>query len=142
MPLKEKSGPAKSKVLLKVENVSIRVEKNQLLLENLNLELHEGEMIALVGPSGSGKTSFFKTLLKEYPYTGKIEIMGQSLSKMKTKALFASLGLVFQDSFSFSLSVPKVLEELKVTFHTERESYLENLLREYYLRKQKICHRG
>ena len=74
-----------------MENVSIRVEKNQVLLENLNLELHEGEMIALVGPSGSGKTSFFKTLLKEYPYTGKIEIMGQSLSKMKTKALFRRL---------------------------------------------------
>ena len=136
LPLKEKSGPAKSKVLLKVENVSIRVEKNQLLLENLNLELHEGEMIALVGPSGSGKTSFFKTLLKEYPYTGKIEIMGQSLSKMKTKALFASLGLVFQDP-SLQFVSAKVLEELKVTFHTERESYLENLLREYYLEKTK-----
>ena len=65
LPLKVKSGPAKSKVLLKVENVSICVTKNQALLENLNLELHEGEMIALIGPSGSGKTSFFKTLLKE-----------------------------------------------------------------------------
>ena len=136
LPLKEKSGPAKSKVLLKVENVSIRVEKNQVLLENLNLELHEGEMIALVGPSGSGKTSFFKTLLKEYPYTGKIEIMGQSLSKMKTKALFASLGLVFQDP-SLQFVSAKVLEELKVTFHTEKESNLENLLREYYLEKTK-----
>lgn len=136
LPLKEKSGPAKSKVLLKVENVSICVTKNQVLLENLNLELHEGEMIALVGPSGSGKTSFFKTLLKEYPYTGKIEIIGQSLSKMKTKALFASLGLVFQDP-SLQFVSAKVLEELKVTFHTERESNLENLLREYYLEKTK-----
>ena len=136
LPLKEKSNLVKNKVLLKVENVSICVSNNQVLLENLNLELHEGEMIALVGPSGSGKTSFFKTLLKEYPYTGKIEIMGQSLSKMKTKALFASLGLVFQDP-SLQFVSAKVLEELKVTFHTERESYLENLLREYYLEKTK-----
>ena len=136
LPLKEKSGPAKSKVLLKVENVSVFVSKNQALLENLNLELHEGEMIALVGSSGSGKTSFFKTLLKEYPYTGKIEIIGQSLSKMKTKTLFALLGLVFQDP-SLQFVSAKVLEELKVTFNTERESDLENLLREYYLEKTK-----
>lgn len=136
LPLKVKSGPAKNKVLLKVENVSIFVSKNQALLENLNLELHEGEMIALVGSSGSGKTSFFKTLLKEYPYTGKIEINGQSLSKMKKKALFSSLGLVFQDP-SLQFVSAKVLEELKVTFHTERESNLENLLREYYLEKTK-----
>jgi len=71
LPLKEKSNSVKNKVLLKVENVSICVSNNQVLLENLNLELHEGEMIALVGSSGSGKTSFFKTLLKEYPYTGE-----------------------------------------------------------------------
>ena len=136
LPLKVKSGPAKNKVLLKVENVSIYVSKNQVLLENLNLELHEGEMIALVGPSGSGKTSFFKTLLKEYPYTGKIKIIGQSLSKMKTKALFATLGLVFQDP-SLQFVSAKVLDELKVTFHTEKESDLENLLRQYYLEKTK-----
>ena len=136
LPLKEKSGPATSKVLLKVENVSICVTKNQVLLENLNFKLHEGEMIALVGPSGSGKTSFFKTLLREYPYTGKIEIIGQSLSKMKTKTLFASIGLVFQDP-SLQFVSAKVIEELKVTFHTEKESNLENLLREYYLEKTK-----
>lgn len=136
LPLKEKSNPVKNKVLLKVENVSICVSNNQVLLENLNLELHEGEMIALVGSSGSGKTSFFKTLLKEYSYTGKIEICGHSLSKMKTKSLFSSLGIVFQDP-SLQFVSAKVLEELKVTFYTERESVLENLLREYYLEKTK-----
>lgn len=136
LPLKEKSNPVKNKVLLKVENVSICVSNNQVLLENLNLELHEGEMIALVGSSGSGKTSFFKTLLKEYHYTGKIEICGHSLSKMKTKSLFSSLGIVFQDP-SLQFVSAKVLEELKVTFYTERESVLENLLREYYLEKTK-----
>lgn len=60
LPLKEKSNSVKNKVLLKVENVSICVSNNQVLLENLNLELHEGEMIALVGSSGSGKTSFLR----------------------------------------------------------------------------------
>ena len=136
LPLKEKSNPVKNKVLLKVENVSICVSNNQVLLENLNLELHEGEMIALVGSSGSGKTSFFKTLLKEYSYTGKIEICGHSLSKMKKKSLFSSLGIVFQDP-SLQFVSAKVLEELKVTFYTERERVLENLLREYYLEKTK-----
>lgn len=136
LPLKEKSNPVKNKVLLKVENVSICVSNNQVLLENLNLELHEGEMIALVGSSGSGKTSFFKTLLKEYSYTGKIEICGHSLSKMKKKSLFSSLGIVFQDP-SLQFVSAKVLGELKVTFYTERERVLENLLREYYLEKTK-----
>ena len=48
-----------SKVLLKVEHYSLSFD--ELLLEEVSFELHEGEKIAIVGPNGTGKT----TLLRE-----------------------------------------------------------------------------
>ena len=47
------------KVLLSVENYSVAFD--ELLLENVSFELHEGEKVAIVGPNGTGKT----TLLRE-----------------------------------------------------------------------------
>ena len=52
-------GQADGKILLSVENYSLAFD--ELLLEGVSFELHEGEKIAIVGPNGTGKT----TLLRE-----------------------------------------------------------------------------
>ena len=134
LPFNNKKKLENAKPLLKVEDVSVFVEKDKLLLKHIHLELHEGEMMALVGPSGSGKTSFFKALLKQLPYTGNIELQSHSLSKVKKKDLFQKVGLVFQDP-TLQFVAAKVLEELKVTFPGEAESRLESLLEEYSLKE-------
>ncbi|NHJ88065.1 MAG: ABC transporter ATP-binding protein [Asgard group archaeon] len=55
-------------------------------VDNLNLEIAEGEIFALVGPNGAGKTTAIKMLLGIIPpTTGEIEIFGQMIPKERKK---------------------------------------------------------
>lgn len=50
-----------TKVCVSIRDVSKSFKKNKVL-ENINLEIHEGEIFGLLGPSGSGKTTLVKQL--------------------------------------------------------------------------------
>ncbi len=43
-----------------------------MLLDNVNLEFHCGQLTALIGRNGAGKTTLLKAILGERNYTGKI----------------------------------------------------------------------
>lgn len=55
----------------KINNLNVRLGKN-LILENVNLHVNCGEIIAIVGPNGAGKTTLLRTILGEIPYEGTI----------------------------------------------------------------------
>ena len=66
--------------ILETKDLCIGYGEN-ILVENIDLELREREVIALVGPNGSGKTTLLKTLLGwNKPLSGQIFISGQELS--------------------------------------------------------------
>lgn len=46
---------------LKAENITVKFE-NEPVIENVNLELKQGEIVSLIGASGSGKTTFFNAV--------------------------------------------------------------------------------
>ena len=56
---------------VEVENLSVRAE-NDLILTDVNVHIHCGEVTALIGPNGAGKTTLIKALLGQIPYGGKI----------------------------------------------------------------------
>ncbi len=70
-------------------------------LENVNLEVNEGEFVSIMGPSGCGKSTLLNILgLLSTPTAGTVEILGTDCSKMSDTALAhfrnKNLGFVFQ----------------------------------------------
>ncbi len=72
-------------------------------LENIDLEVREGETVAFVGPSGSGKTSLVKLLVGLYrPTSGRLSVNGVDVTDLDSDALRARIGLVTQDTQLFA----------------------------------------
>ena len=75
-------------------------------LRGVNLEVHAGEVVALVGVSGAGKTSLVHLLPRFYePTSGCITIDGMDIAQVSLTSLRAQIGIVSQDIVLFDDSV-------------------------------------
>ena len=87
------------KELLKVENITKRYGDN-VVLKNLSLTVHEGEVVVIVGPSGCGKSTLLRCLNALEPIQeGRILFRGQEVNA-KSKDITAirqKVGMVFQN---------------------------------------------
>lgn len=61
-----------SKNVLKIENATMQFG-GVVAVDNLNLEINQGEIVALIGPNGAGKSSLLKAILGQFPHTGNLE---------------------------------------------------------------------
>ena len=76
------------------------------ILSGLDLEVKQGEMVALVGPSGAGKSTLFKLLLKFHVLdSGRIELFGRDIADLDTAALRDAVSFVGQSNFIFAGSI-------------------------------------
>ena len=79
---------------------------DKTVLENVNLQILEGEILALLGPNGSGKTTILKILaFIENPTSGEVEFQGASVNFKKAEKTRLQTTLVFQRTVLFSTSV-------------------------------------
>lgn len=87
-------------MLINYRNVNID-QQELCVLNDVNLQVNEGEFIYLIGKVGSGKTSLLKTLYGELDIkSGDAEVLGQNMRTIKRKyipELRRKLGIVFQD---------------------------------------------
>lgn len=92
---------------VRFENVSFRYdEKESYVLKNINLQVEEGETIALVGMSGGGKSTLVSLLPRFYDVTeGSIELDGVDIRDVTVQSLRKQIGIVLQDNILFSDSV-------------------------------------
>ena len=100
--------------LVVFENVDFRYsEETPLILQNVNLTIRHGDLIAVLGPNGAGKSTLVKHaigLLK--PTAGRVLIDGKDTRTMSIAQIARVLGFVFQ-SPTHMLYAPTVREELE-----------------------------
>jgi ATP-binding cassette subfamily B protein len=79
---------------------------SEMVLEDLDLDIPEGKVTAVVGSSGSGKTTLLKLLLKFYdPVKGEMYLGNTPLRNLSARALRRRCGVVMQDGHLFSDTV-------------------------------------
>lgn len=87
--------------MIKLEHVSKSYSAGIPALNDVSLNIEEGEFVFIVGDSGSGKSTLIKLLLKELePTEGTITINNKKLNKIKRRQIpkfRRNIGVVFQD---------------------------------------------
>ena len=88
--------------MIHLANVTKVYEQNNVVaLDNISLDINEGEFVFIVGASGSGKSTLIKLLMhEELATSGEIMVDGRDVVNLKPKEvpyLRRSLGVVFQD---------------------------------------------
>jgi molybdopterin-binding protein len=79
---------------------------SKIVVDAINLQIHEGEILALLGPNGSGKTTILKILaFIETPTSGEVKFLGKKVNFKRTEKLRLQSTLVFQRTTLFSTSV-------------------------------------
>jgi ABC-type lipoprotein export system ATPase subunit len=88
--------------MLKLVNISKAYTQRGIVLDNLNLEVKEGDSIAVTGPSGSGKTTLMNIIGSlDHPDSGDVIFRGKSITTLNSDESAdyrnRNIGFVFQD---------------------------------------------
>ena len=110
------------------------------ILQNVNLQVMKGDMVAIMGPSGSGKTTLLHVLTGvDTPDDGEIVIGGETFSQLteEEKAFFRRkhMGMIFQDfqlleslTVKENILLPLILERKEADIQQERFSRIADVL--------------
>ena len=88
------------------ENVAFAYRSGEPVLENINLTVEPGEVVALVGKSGTGKSTLVNLLPRFYdPTAGRVTLDGHDLRSLNIKWLRSQIGLVPQETILFGVTI-------------------------------------
>ncbi len=91
---------------LTIQNLSFAYPKQSPVLEQINITIPKGKMIALVGASGAGKTTLIDLIMGFHqPQEGKIALDGIRLQEFEINSYRQKLGYVPQDSVLFNMTI-------------------------------------
>ncbi len=84
--------------MLKIENLHYTYEDGTQALNGIDLEIAQGEFVAMLGSNGCGKSTLikhFNGLLK--PTLGRVLFQGKPVESVEDREIFSKIGIVFQD---------------------------------------------
>jgi ATP-binding cassette subfamily B multidrug efflux pump len=85
-----------------VRDVYFSYQPEAPLIEDLNIDVKQGETIAIVGPTGAGKTTLVNLLMRFYEIQeGRIAVDGMDIREIKRSSLRRCFGMVLQDTWLF-----------------------------------------
>ena len=96
---------------VKFENVTFSYVEGKNAIDDVNLEVKQGEIVALVGHSGAGKSTLMNLLMRFYdPTAGSVMVDGHDLRELRLESLRKKVSMVAQENVLFSVSL---LENVK-----------------------------
>jgi len=104
----------------KNDNSIINIKKlnifydNLQVLDNVNMDILDGEFVSIMGANGSGKSTLLKSIIGLKDYKGSIKINSKEVKKTNRKELSRLVGYVSQDPSEY-ISKDSVYDELKFT---------------------------
>lgn len=123
-------------VVVKIEHLTKSFGDN-IVLNDLSIDLHTGENLAILGKSGSGKSVFVKCIVGlEEPDSGKVSLFGEDITGMKTgvlNKLRKKIGFLFQnaalyDSMTVRENLQFPLREMKTKTPEDIEEMVTKVL--------------
>lgn len=108
---------------IRMDHVSFRYDKNApFIIENIQLEVKEGEFIGIIGPSGGGKSTLMRLLLGfETPENGVIYFDNKDLATLDLAHVRKQMGVVLQNS---TLIDGTIQENISISsFYNEEQIY-------------------
>ncbi len=87
---------------VEIEHVDFRYLADKPLIEDMNIKVEPGQLIAIVGPTGGGKTTLVNLLMRFYDVqAGRIMIDGIDIRELPRENLRKIFGMVLQDTWLF-----------------------------------------
>jgi ATP-binding cassette, subfamily B, multidrug efflux pump len=84
------------------DHVRFGYSPDNILMEDMNIDVRPGQMIAIVGPTGAGKTTLVNLLMRFYEVNGgEIKVDGVNITDIKRGNLRRMFGMVLQDTWLF-----------------------------------------
>lgn len=84
------------------QDVSFGYKEDTTIIKNFNVNVKEGQKIAIVGPTGAGKTTMVKLLMRFYDVSsGSILVDGHDVREFNRSELRQMFGMVLQDTWLF-----------------------------------------
>jgi ATP-binding cassette subfamily B protein len=88
---------------VRFEDVRFSYKPEEPLIEGMNIDVAQGETIAIVGPTGAGKTTLVNLVMRFYEIqSGKITVDGVDIREIGRGNLRCSFGMVLQDTWLFN----------------------------------------
>ncbi len=99
-----------NEIILRTTNLGKRY-KNRWAVEDVNLEIHRGDVFGFLGPNGAGKSTTIRMIFSLIrPTTGSVELFGHRLETERGKALAKVAGIVEKPDFYLYLSAFRNME--------------------------------
>ena len=91
---------------ISIQNLDFSYDKDKPLIRDMNIDVPEGTLVAIVGRTGCGKTTLINLIMRFYdPDKGKIVLDGEDAESFTRSSVRKNFGMVLQDSWIFKGTV-------------------------------------